>query len=165
MGIASAPDVTLRLEAAHGCRANDIRGNLHYNYQEGILYPVAALVVIYNPRTGQQLFHHGHVGDVISLTVSSCGRFAASGEAAIGSYTDSGAGKNAKSGSNMGSEGGRVMEYQMASVRIWDAATGTLLSRLVKAHHRGVALLCFSADGRWLASMGHDAQHTIAVYT
>lgn len=48
----------------------------------GIVYPAAALGVIYDPRTGQQCFHKGHKGDIISLTVSSCRRFAASGDAA-----------------------------------------------------------------------------------
>lgn len=38
--------------------------------------------VIYDPRTGQQSYHTGHSGDVISLTVSTCRRFAASGDAA-----------------------------------------------------------------------------------
>lgn len=48
----------------------------------GIVYPAAALGVIYDPRTGRQSYHEGHRGDIISLTVSSCRRFAASGDAA-----------------------------------------------------------------------------------
>ncbi|CAN0577012.1 unnamed protein product, partial [Laminaria digitata] len=48
----------------------------------GIVYPAAALGVIYDPRTGRQSYHKGHMSDVISLTVSSCRRFAASGDAA-----------------------------------------------------------------------------------
>lgn len=48
----------------------------------GVIYPVAALCVIYDPRTGRQSYHEGHLGDVINLTVSSCRRFAASGDAA-----------------------------------------------------------------------------------
>lgn len=38
--------------------------------------------MIYDPRTGRQSYHEGHGGDVISLTVSSCRHFAASGDAA-----------------------------------------------------------------------------------
>lgn len=48
----------------------------------GIVYPAAALGVIYEPRTGRQAYHAGHRGDIISLTVSPCRRFAASGDAA-----------------------------------------------------------------------------------
>lgn len=48
----------------------------------GIVYPAAALGVIYDPRTGRQSYHEGHRGDIISLAVSLCGRFAASGDAA-----------------------------------------------------------------------------------
>ncbi|CAM9452298.1 unnamed protein product, partial [Discosporangium mesarthrocarpum] len=136
MSDTTTPDLTLRLEAAHGCRAGDIRGCLCYNHQEGILYPVAALVVIYNPRTGQQLFHRGHRGDVISLSVSPCGRFAASGGASDG----------------------------LPRVRVWDSCTGSILFEPAPVNRRGFSLLCFSPDGHWLASMGLDSEHTLAVY-
>lgn len=32
-------------------------------------------------------------------------------------------------------------------------------------HRVGVGLLAFSPDGHWLASMGHDPQHTLGVYS
>ncbi|CAN0221867.1 unnamed protein product, partial [Ectocarpus sp. 12 AP-2014] len=82
MSDTTAPDIRMRLDAVHGCRAEDLRGCVWYNHEEGIVYPVAALCVIYDPRIGRQSYHEGHLGDVISLTVSSCRRFAASGDAA-----------------------------------------------------------------------------------
>ncbi|CAB1119500.1 unnamed protein product [Ectocarpus sp. CCAP 1310/34] len=142
----TAPEIRTRLDAVHGCRAEDLRGCVWYNHEEGIVYPVAALCVIYDPRTGRQSYHDGHLGDVISLTVSSCRRFAASGDAA-----------------------------DPPRVHVWDAVTGAGVvcgaaggetSGLLPSFHKvGVALLAFSCNGHWLASMGHDPEHTLAVYT
>ncbi|CBJ26175.1 conserved unknown protein [Ectocarpus siliculosus] len=146
MSDTTAPELRTRLDAVHGCRAEDLRGCVWYNHEEGIVYPVAALCVIYDPRTGRQSYHESHLGDVISLTVSSCRRFAASGDAA-----------------------------DPPLVHVWDAVTGAGVvcggaggetSGLLPSLHRvGVALLAFSCDGHWLASMGHDPEHTLAVYT
>ncbi|CAM9158468.1 unnamed protein product, partial [Scytosiphon promiscuus] len=146
MSDTTRPELRTRLDAVHGCRAEDVRGCLWYNHEEGVVYPVAALGVIYEPRTGRQSYHEGHMGDIISLTVSSCRRFAASGDAA-----------------------------KPPRVHVWDAVTGAGVvcaagggsdpGLLPSLHRVGVALLAFSCDGHWLASMGHDPEHTLAVYT
>lgn len=44
-------------------------------------------------------------------------------------------------------------------------AGGETSGLLPSLHRVGVALLAFSCDGHWLASMGHDPEHTLAVYT
>ena len=49
-------------------------------------------------------------------------------------------------------------------VRLWDALTGKLLMELPRLHERGVSQLAFSADEKWLASVGQDCNHTIATY-
>ena len=49
-------------------------------------------------------------------------------------------------------------------VRLWDALTGKLLMQLPRFHERGVSQLAFSADEKWLASVGQDQNHTIATY-
>eukprot|EP00752_Nemacystus_decipiens_P008508 g7598.t1 len=145
MSDTSSPEIRTRLDAVHGCRAEDVRGCLWYNHEEGVVYPAAALGVIYDPRTGRQSYHEGHRGDIISLTVSSCRRFAASGDAAC-----------------------------PPRVHVWDAVTGAGVvcaagagersGVLPSIHGVGVALLAFSPNGHWLASMGHEAQHALAVY-
>lgn len=48
---------------------------------------------------------------------------------------------------------------------VWAAGAGERSGVLPSIHGVGVALLAFSPDGHWLASMGHEAQHTLAVYT
>ena len=95
----------------------------------------AAVGVIYKPADHSQLFHFGHKNDIISLTVSSCGRFCATGD--------------------LGKD---------VSVRIWDALTGQLLNNLDKVHWRGVSHLAFSPDSKYLVSIGMDDNHTTCVY-
>ena len=48
---------------------------------------------------------------------------------------------------------------------VWAAGAGERSGVLLSVHSNGVALLAFSPDSHWLASMGHEAQHTLAVYT
>lgn len=48
---------------------------------------------------------------------------------------------------------------------VWAAGAGETSGVLPSVHGVGVALLAFSPDGHWLASMGHEAQHILAVYT
>lgn len=118
------------------------------NANQGVVYPAAALGVVFDPRTGHQVYHTGHQGDIISLTISKCGRFAASGDAA-----------------------------RRPRVHVWNAVTGAgviatgledveagIVSALPPIHRIGVGLLAFSSDGHWLASMGHDPEHTLAIY-
>lgn len=180
---------------------------------------MAALGVIYEPRTGRQSYHEGHLGDIISLTVSSCGRFAASGDAANpprvhvwDAVTGAGetrqrheyrrcrwltfqlflttvvfsqnvplaANEGAWKGSHrhrtcfasyvllfpttMGAAGNVQCPYAIVGV-VCGGGGGKNSGLLPSLHRVGVALLAFSCDGHWLASMGHDPEHTLAVYT
>jgi len=47
---------------------------------------------------------------------------------------------------------------------LWDACTGMLICKLPKFHRVGVRHICFSADGRFIASMGMDEDNSIAVW-
>jgi WD40 repeat protein len=49
-------------------------------------------------------------------------------------------------------------------VRLWDALTGKCLCALPRVHSKGVSQVAFSADGKWLASVGQDDNHTVATY-
>jgi len=130
------PALEVELDYIHGFRIDDVRDTLRYNGQGEILYPAAAVGVIYRPSDHSQQHHFGHKNDIISLAVSSCGRFCATGD--------------------LGKD---------VSVRVWDALTGQLLTSLSEAHTRGVTKLCFSPDSKYLVSIGMDDNHTTCVYT
>ena len=129
------PECTLELDYVHGCRIEDCRSSLKYNAQGEILYPAAGVGVIYRPSDHSQQHCIGHKNDIISLNVSECGRFVATGD--------------------LGLE---------VEVKVWDALTGKLIITMEKVHTKGVGQLCFSPDGKFLCSIGHDENHTMCVY-
>ena len=130
------PNFELKLDYVHGCRIEDVRNAVKYNKQGEIMYPAAAVGVIGRPSDrSQQFCVDGHKGDIVALTVSACGGYVATG--------------------NVGLE---------VTVCVWDALTGKLVKMMKRVHKRGVACLAFSKDGRFLASVGHDENHTVAVY-
>ena len=69
-----APDANLSLEWVYGYSAQDQRNNLRYvlNDSNGVtrmVYPAAAVGVVYNPRTHRQQFYHGHDDDITCLSM------------------------------------------------------------------------------------------------
>jgi len=150
------PQLTLRLDCAHGQRSDDIRGFAGYNAKGGVVYACGALGVIYDARTHAQCFHFHHpkgcapalsnlasmaervtsaLADIISLTVSFDGRFAASGD-----------------------------QGMFPRVRVWDAMTGNSISVLPRHLRCSVLSLSFSQNGRHLAAVGGDIDHSYALY-
>jgi microtubule-associated protein-like 6 len=115
------PEYNLELDYVHGCRIEDVRSSLKFNAQGEIMYPAAALGVIYRPSDHSQQFCVGHKNDVICLQVSACGRFVATGD--------------------LGED---------VEVKVWDALTGRLIVTMEKAHKKGVSQLAFSPDGRYV---------------
>merc|ERR1719197_378246 len=101
-----------------------------------ILFHAAGLGVIYDPVTHSQKFYPGAKGNIIALVKSPCGKFVATGE--------------------MG---------EKPHVRIWDAVTGVEIAVLPCVHKRGIPLIAFSQDGKYLASMGQDKFHSISIFS
>src|SRR5262249_24529772 len=64
-------------------------------------------------------------------------------------------GKFLLSAGGMAWGGGKVLEGSDFAVRLWDAATGKVLRRLV-GHTRGVISVAFSPDGKQAVSGGWD---------
>ena len=144
-----APDANLTLEWVYGYSAQDQRNNLRYclndsNGDTRVVYPAAALGVVYNPRTHTQQFYHGHDDDITCLTMHPDGEICATGQL----------GKN-------------------PSIHVWRPITDnnrslgsdpTTLNTLVGFHKRGISQLAFSIQGHKLASIGMDDDHSIAIY-
>uniref|UniRef100_A0A4W4FP77 HELP domain-containing protein n=1 Tax=Electrophorus electricus TaxID=8005 RepID=A0A4W4FP77_ELEEL len=131
----AAPDVGLHLHFVHGFRGYDCRNNLFYTQTGEVVYHVAAVGIVYNRQEHTQRFYQGHDDDILSLTVHPIKDYVATGQV------------------------GRD-----PAVHVWDIQTLKCFSLLKGYHQRGVCALDFSADGKSLASVGVDDNHTIVVW-
>eukprot|EP00941_MAST-03F_sp_MAST-3F-sp1_P000793 g793.t1 len=131
----TAPAVELQLEHVYGYRIQDCRSNIFYNDGGEIVYPAAGVGIIYNKDTHSQKFYVGHDDDIISLAVSACANFVATGQ--IG---------------------------EKPIVRIWDSESGQEIATCKEVHSQGIISVNFSPDSTKIVSVGCDAQHTIAVW-
>ena len=129
------PEDTLKLEFVHGYRAHDTRGNLAYDKFGKLCYHAAALGVAMHPGTRKQTFFKGHTDDVMCLAMHPGGELVATGE--VGAKP---------------------------CVHVWRVTDGVRVATIDDAHVVAVTSLAFSADGKYLASVGADAEHTVAVH-
>nr|XP_034963441.1 echinoderm microtubule-associated protein-like 5 isoform X5 [Zootoca vivipara] len=130
-----APINSIRLHFVHGYRGYDCRSNLFYTQTGEIVYHVAAVGVVYNRQQNTQRFYLGHDDDILCLAIHPLKDYVATGQV------------------------GRD-----CSIHIWDTETIKPLSVLKGYHQYGVCAVDFSADGKRLASVGIDDNHTIVLW-
>jgi microtubule-associated protein-like 6 len=78
--LSALPPVSLSLDFAHGARCGDVRNAVRYNACGDVVFPAAALGVIYTASSHAQQFHTGHRGEVVALAVDAHGLAAATGD-------------------------------------------------------------------------------------
>ncbi|KAG8123066.1 hypothetical protein E2320_018466, partial [Naja naja] len=130
-----APDDSLKLQFIHGYRGYDCRNNLFYTQTGEVVYHIAAVAVVYNRQQHTQRLYLGHDDDILSLAIHPMKDYVATGQV------------------------GRD-----AAIHIWDIQMLKCLSLLRGQHQRGICALDFSADGKCLASIGLDDNHTIVLW-
>jgi len=136
------PDIDLDMEWVYGYRSYDSRSNLCYNSKKEIIYPTAAVIVAYNPITNKQRYYRGHNDDVICLVQNPADPdIIASGQ--VATIVD--------------------RKATLPHICIHNSVTGEEWI-LKDAHKRAVRTLGFSADGKYLASVGDDDQQTVTVW-
>ena len=149
------PQILVTLDCAHGQRSDDIRGCAAYNSQGGIVYACGGLGVVYDARTHSQCFHfHHHKGGAPDFDISEKGDIKKSALADICSLAITVDGHFAASGD----------QGKFPRVRVWDALTGNTISVLPRHLRCGVLLLSFSKNGRHLAAIGGDKDHSYSLY-
>jgi len=144
----NAPDANLTLEWIYGYAAQDQRNNLRYCLNDSagvtrVVYPAAAVGVVYNPREHTQQFYHGHDDDITCLTMHPDGEICATGQL----------GKNPS-----------IHVWRPSDKSISKSSEPSTLNTLVGFHKRGISQLAFSIAGHKLASIGMDDDHSIAIY-
>ncbi|KAI0227896.1 Echinoderm microtubule-associated protein-like 6 [Lamellibrachia satsuma] len=132
---ARAPNEGLKLDFVHGYRGYDCRNNLFYLQTSEIVYHVAAVGIVYNREKHAQRFYTQHTDDILCLSVHPHKDFIATGQV------------------------GRD-----AATHVWEADTLKTLSILKGQHQRGVCAADFSGDGKRLATIGLDDNHSIVVW-
>ncbi|KAL5008221.1 hypothetical protein ScPMuIL_013802 [Solemya velum] len=65
----TAPKSQLRLEWVYGYRGHQCRNNLYYTASKEIVYFVAGVGIVYNPREHKQRFFLGHDDDILCLAL------------------------------------------------------------------------------------------------
>ncbi|KAM9700202.1 echinoderm microtubule-associated protein-like 6, partial [Menidia menidia] len=131
----TAPRSQLRLEWIHGYRGHQCRNNLFYTAGKELVYFVAGVGVVFNPRDHTQKFFLGHNDDIISLALHPDKVQVATGQVGREPY-----------------------------ICVWDTYALQTVSILTDAHTHGVACLAFASDGQRLASVGLDAKNTLCIW-
>ncbi|XP_033976114.1 echinoderm microtubule-associated protein-like 6, partial [Trematomus bernacchii] len=131
----TAPRCQLRLEWIHGYRGHQCRNNLFYTAGKELLYFVAGVGVVFNPREHTQKFYLGHNDDIISLALHPDKVQVATGQVGKDPF-----------------------------ICIWDTYAMQTVSILRDVHSHGVACLAFDSDGQRLVSVGLDAKNTLCVW-
>ncbi|XP_077993248.1 echinoderm microtubule-associated protein-like 6 [Glandiceps talaboti] len=130
-----APSEGIKLEFVHGYRGYDCRNNLFYTQNGEVVYHVAAVGIVYNKESHSQRFYLEHTDDILCLCIHPLKDIVATGQV------------------------GRD-----PAVHVWDAENLKTLSVLKGQHQRGICAVDFSGDGKRLASVGLDDNHTIVIW-
>ena len=131
----TTPENDLQLDFAYGYRGHDTRSNAVYNARGRIVYATAATGVVYDSDEHVQDFFTFHGDDILSLAMHPDGDIIATAQA------------------------GRD-----PVICVWSSKTCDILAELRGFHQRAVVSLSFDATGKFLASVGLDDEHSIAVY-
>jgi microtubule-associated protein-like 6 len=149
-----APDAELELEWVHGYRCASAvvhdtllpvpgqcenLSNLKFLTSNRIAYPAACVVVVYDMSAHTQSFMQAHDDDCICLAVNPTREVACSGQVAS-------------------------MTQRDPPVYVWRTDNLTVLAKLQGFHKRRVTCLAFSPTSQFIASVGGDDAHSVAVY-
>ncbi|CAM9829686.1 unnamed protein product, partial [Hapterophycus canaliculatus] len=112
------------------------RNNLGFSNSDRVVLPCASVGVVYDKASHSQVLFTCHSGRIVSLAVSPCGRFVATGQE----------GKN-------------------ASAMVWDPATGHQICALPTSLSGAVRRLSFSPDGSMLCGVGADRDNSLCIWS
>jgi len=136
------PDQSLELEWVYGYRCHDARSNLVLNSEGNLIYPVAGIVVKYDPNEHTQVFFMEHNDDVICLSQHPIdSNIVVTGQVAT------------------------IVDRRGTDphICIWNSETNQHW-KLPEAHKRAVRTVCFSPCGKMVASVGGDDKFSCRVW-
>ena len=119
-----APTTKLELTWVYGYESQRSTNNIHFDHKGNAVYPAGKYVVAYDMDCRQQRIFGGHTDIVLCLAVTADGQTMASGDGEAGS-----------------------------TLLVWDASSHALQFRS-SYHKGGVILVAFSANGKFVGSVG-----------
>jgi microtubule-associated protein-like 6 len=131
----SEPPDALELEFVYGYTCDRSRKSVFYSRGGELAFFNANVAVLMKQKQRTQRFYQEHTATITSMAIHPTEHVIATGE--------------------MG---------EVATIRCWSSETLETIVLLSGFHRRAVTHLCFSQDGKQLASMGQDQYHSIAVY-
>ena len=136
-----SPKESLTLEWVHGYNGRDCTApNLGYSNDGHLVYAIAALAVVLDPVKRVQRHFMGHDDDVTALALSTDRTLCATGQC-VGT----------------GDRPPKIM--------VWNIRTLEVIAEFNPGReYRAVVALCFSPDGRYVASVGSDNQHSLILW-
>lgn len=128
------PSLTPKIDFVHGTRLGDTRQSVLYNDDGHLIYITCNFGIVFDRDNQLQRIYSGHNSGLISLTVDSLGKIAATGE-----------------------------QCANPELHLWDARTAEYIVKFNGIHLRGITSLSFSGNGEYLISLGQDVMHSIVV--
>eukprot|EP00043_Microstomoeca_roanoka_P006737 m.65510 g.65510 ORF g.65510 m.65510 type:complete len:1912 (-) comp13543_c0_seq2:42-5777(-) len=125
-----------QLAYVHGYRGHDCRNNVFFDASLNVLiHHVAGVAIVTNMETMEQSFYIAHTDDILCLAHHPEDDLIATGQV----------GKD-------------------PPIHVWSLKTRQTLSILKGGHSRGICALDFHPDGKRIASVGLDNDHTIILW-
>ena len=129
------PSDSLELEFVAGFAAEKSRHSMMYSSRGEVLFFASSVAVQMNQKTRTQKIYMEHPASISSIAVHPSKDIIATGD-----------------------------QSEKPMIRVWDGFTLNTLAVLEGFHRRSVIHLAFSPNGKYIASVGADKFHSIAVY-
>jgi WD40 repeat protein/Ca2+-binding EF-hand superfamily protein len=140
-GMENEPEGTLSVHYVHGYRCFDARNTACFSDNSNkVVFASAALGVVLDIPSNTQSFFNLHEEDIISFSVHPNRKIVATGQMA----------QKGKS--------------KLIDIFVWRIEDKAKLAHIVGFHIRGIQLLKFSIDGKYLLTFGQDDDNSLAVY-
>jgi WD40 repeat protein len=134
-----APPVTFKLDYVMGYKARDSRDNLHWVDYDTVVFPAAAVGIVFDIKSRDQFFYFGHTDDIITLDFHRGRKLVASGS--LGANWD-------------------------CQLCIWNIESQSFIvekQNLTRIHQFGVVAVNFNPSGTLVCCLGLDEHHSVAV--
>lgn len=129
------PNGSLSVDWIYGYQSEKSRSNVRYDYEGNVVYHISKYAIVYNYSAHTQKIFTGHNDEIICLTMHPEGKLCATGD--IG---------------------------PKPRIIVWHTHTREIVFLDSSFHRNGVSHVAFSMDGKFLAAVGNDNNHSLSVH-